>query len=106
MAGRHRESVHAYKRALELRPDDVAALAGAGLFHYEAGDYKEAIEALEKSISLSPQANANADAYSLIAAARMWLGDLPDAIRANEEAVKLNPELSEAWQNLGQCYME
>jgi tetratricopeptide (TPR) repeat protein len=106
MAGRRRESVHAYKRALELKPDDVAALSGVGLFHYEAGDYKEAIEALEKSISLSPQANANADAYSLIAAARMWLGDLPDAIRANEEAVKLNPELSEAWQNLGQCYME
>jgi tetratricopeptide (TPR) repeat protein len=106
MAGRRREAITAYKRALEMKPDDVAALYGVGLFQYEVGDYKEAIEALEKSVFLSPQSNANADAYSLIAAARMWLGDLPDAIRANEEAVKLDPELLEAWQNLGQCYME
>jgi tetratricopeptide (TPR) repeat protein len=103
-AGKCREAVFAYKKALELKPDEVAAVCGVGLFHYEAGDYKEAIEALEKSIS--PQTNVNADAYSLIAAANMMLGDLPNAMRANEEAVKLNPELLEAWQNLGQCYME
>jgi tetratricopeptide (TPR) repeat protein len=106
MAGRHREAVIAYRRALEMKPDDVAALYGIGLFLYEACDYKEAIEFLEKSISSSPQTNGNADAYSLIAAASMWLGDLPNAMRANEEAVELNPEIWEAWQNLGQCYVE
>ena len=105
-AGRYREAFAAYEQALELKPDDAAALYGIGLFHYEAGDYKEAIEALEKSIAISPQTNANADAFSVIAAARMRLSDLPNAIRANEEAVKLNPEIPEAWQNLGQCYME
>jgi tetratricopeptide (TPR) repeat protein len=40
------------------------------------------------------------------AAARMCLGDFPGALRANEEAVNLDPKLAEAWQNLGQCYME
>jgi tetratricopeptide (TPR) repeat protein len=36
----------------------------------------------------------------------MMLGDLPGAIRAGEEAVKLHPELPETWHNLGQTYLE
>ena len=42
----------------------------------------------------------------MIAAARMMLDDFPDAIRAGEEAVKLDPEVPEVWHNLGQCYLE
>jgi tetratricopeptide (TPR) repeat protein len=103
-AGRCREAVAACERALKLKPNDANALYEIGLSHYGAGDYNEAIEALEKSIS--PQMDWSANAYSMIAAANMMLGDLPNAMRANEEAVKLNPELLEAWQNLGQCYME
>jgi tetratricopeptide (TPR) repeat protein len=103
-AGRSREAVAAYKRALELKPDDVGALYDIGLFHYENGDYNEAIEAMQESISR--QMDPNAYAYSMIGVARMMLGDLPGAIRADEEAVKLNPDLPEVWHNLGQCYME
>jgi tetratricopeptide (TPR) repeat protein len=103
-AGRYREAVAAYRRALELKPEDFAALYEIGLFHYDAGDYKEAIEALEKSIS--PQIDSNVYAYSMIAAARMMLDDLPGAIRTGEEAVTLNPEIPETWHNLGQCYLE
>jgi tetratricopeptide (TPR) repeat protein len=103
-AGKSRDAVLAYTRALELKPDDGSALYEIGLFHYEAGDYKEAIEALERSVPLQPDTSANA--YSVIAGARMWLGDLPNAIHTKKQAVKLNPELSEAWHNLGQCYLE
>jgi type IV pilus assembly protein PilF len=42
----------------------------------------------------------------MIGVAKMMLGDLPGAIQADEEAVKLNPELPEVWHNLGSCYME
>jgi tetratricopeptide (TPR) repeat protein len=42
----------------------------------------------------------------MIAAARMMLGDHLEAIQANEEALKLNPDFSEAWHNMGQCYLE
>jgi tetratricopeptide (TPR) repeat protein len=104
MAGRFRDAVLAYRRALKLKPDDGAAIYQIGLFHYEAGDYTEAIEALEKSIRLQP--DSSADAHSVIVMARMMLGDLPGAIRAGEEAVKLNPELPETWHNLGQTYLE
>ena len=50
--------------------------------------------------------NPSAYAHCVIGVARMMLGDLPGAIQANEEAVKLNPELPEVWHNLGSCYME
>jgi tetratricopeptide (TPR) repeat protein len=103
-AGNHHEAIAAYKKALELKPDDGAALYELGLFQYDAGNYTEAIEALDKSIS--QQTDSSAYAYSMIAAARMMSGDLPAAIRAHEEALKLNPELPEVWHNLGQCYLE
>jgi superkiller protein 3 len=103
-AGNCREAVAAYERALELKPNDADALYGVGLFHYENGDYNEAIEAMQKSISR--QMNPNAYAHSMIGVAKMMLGDLPGAIQADEEAVKLNPELPEVWHNLGSCYME
>jgi tetratricopeptide (TPR) repeat protein len=103
-AGRCREAVAAYKKALQLKPDDVHALYEIGLFHYENGDYNEAIEAMQKSISR--QMDPNAHAYSMIAAARMMVGDLPGAIRAAKEAVKLNPDFPEVWHNLGNCCVE
>jgi tetratricopeptide (TPR) repeat protein len=103
-AGRCPEAIRAYNRALELKPDDGAALYEIGLFHYEVGDYSQAIEALEKSIPTQP--HSASCAHEMIAAAQMMLGDLPGAIQAHEEAVKLDPDFSEAWHNLGQCYME
>jgi tetratricopeptide (TPR) repeat protein len=58
--------------------------------------------AVEAAICLQP----DADAYGVLAAARLGQGDHEGALRANLEALRLNPEFPQAWHNLGQTYLE
>ncbi len=59
--GKYRDSATAYRRVLQLRPDDIAASSGLGLSLYAAGDYtasepllQRVVEDLEKTRTSSP----------------------------------------------------
>ena len=99
--GRYREAISALQRALEVDltfPIDYSI----GLYHCYLKEYREAIEAEERVLSLGQ----DADAYCVIAASLGGLGDHEGAIRAARQALELKPEFPEAWYNLGQAYFE
>lgn len=48
----HGSSVKAYRRVLELRPDDDVALNNLALMYHRSGDFETAAELFEKAISL------------------------------------------------------
>jgi tetratricopeptide (TPR) repeat protein len=73
-----------------------------GLYHCYLKEYREAMEAEERALSLGP----DADAYCVLAASLGGLGDHEGAIRAARQALELEPEFPEAWYNLGNAYFE
>src|SRR5216683_5811228 len=73
-----------------------------GLYHCYLKEYREAMEAVERVLSLGP----DADAYCVLAASLGGLGDHEGAIRAARQALELEPEFPEAWYNLGNAYFE
>ena len=53
-AGRHREALRLYTRALEIDGDNVDATNMLGAVHYQLGEYDQAIACLERAIVLRP----------------------------------------------------
>jgi predicted O-linked N-acetylglucosamine transferase (SPINDLY family) len=126
--GRVDEAEAELRRALELKPDaDVIRMNLANLLR-DAGRIDDAIEQygqidtpgacmirgalLQQRARLADAAAAwrratelnptSADAHSNLAQALAWLGDASEqAVRAGEEAVRLQPDLAEGWNNLG-----
>jgi GT2 family glycosyltransferase len=53
-AGRHREALRLYTRALEIDPTNVDATHMVGVVHYQLGEYDQAIAWIERAIVLRP----------------------------------------------------
>jgi tetratricopeptide (TPR) repeat protein len=64
--GQHEEAVEAYKKVVELRPDDAEAYRALAAGEEDAGKMREARESLEHSLALDPnQPSAYQDLASL-----------------------------------------
>jgi tetratricopeptide (TPR) repeat protein len=99
--GRFRDALHSFHVALELKPDFPLDYS-IGLCHLHLREYAESIEAAERFLS----GQADADAYSLIASAKLGQTDYEGALCAARQATDMNPMLHEAWHNLGIAYFE
>jgi tetratricopeptide (TPR) repeat protein len=99
--GRYREAILALQRASEVDPTFPTDYS-IGLYHCYLKEYREAMEAEERVLSLGP----DADAYCVLGASLGGLGDQQGAIRAARQALELKPEFPEAWYNLGNAYFE
>jgi tetratricopeptide (TPR) repeat protein/TolB-like protein len=99
-AGRLQEAARSYLRVTELQPDNAWAFGNLGVTYMELGANRRAIESLEKSLAITP------DAYTFanLGTVRYWQGDFEGAARATQDAIKLLPD--EAWihRNLGDIY--
>lgn len=67
---------------------DPAMLYNQGIIYWNAGKYPEAKAEFEKTIKADPKM---AEAYFRLGMANVNLGQLPDAVKALEEYVKLSP---------------
>jgi tetratricopeptide (TPR) repeat protein len=79
----------------ERKGDDALALA-------EKGDYKGALAATRQAADLDP---LSVDPYFDRAAVEDAAGNKPAARQALEQAVQLQPASPEAWQRLGEYYL-
>jgi len=122
----HRGAVQEFERALALELDDVRAERGLFRSKLHVGDYQEVIGALQGRDQLSPElavilgraylADGNVEGARLmfqsgadLAEGRLglalvaWqLGDAQTADRNFEQAVRLAPEVAEAWLRKGE----
>ncbi len=95
-------SLHAQARAAELLPDDASAQAGWGDALFNHADYRGAIAAYQRALTLvrAPALLNN------LGNAQKAAGDIHSAQRSYEEATQLNPQFSLALYNLGLCHRD
>ena len=54
----YQQAINDINKAVEMTPEDIAMWVEKGSVHLRVGQHNEAIEALEKAISLDPKAAA------------------------------------------------
>ena len=98
-AGEHDKSIAAYRQALEKDAKSAAALRGLGSELVRAGDLTKGAEMLERAPRDAPTLHELARAYR-------EAGRPGEAIAALEAAVKIDPDLTEARDSLGNMLLE
>ncbi len=95
-------SLHAQARAAELLPDDVSAQTGLGDALFNHGDYRAAITAYQRALTLvrAPALLNN------LGNAHKAAGDIHSAQLSYEEATQLDPQFALALYNLGLCHRD
>ena len=99
--GRYDEAVEAYKKAVELDPDDAYPWNGLGEVYRHLGRYDEAIKAYQKAIEL----DANyAYPWNNLGNVHAALGRYDEAIKAYQKAIELDANYAYPSNNLGNIY--
>jgi superkiller protein 3 len=99
--GKYDEALAAFRKVVELNPDDGEAWVYIGTILLTKRDYDGAIPALEKGLTQSlPPAVAAPGWVNLGVAYQIGRRDLEKAITAYTKAVSLKPDLPEAHFNL------
>jgi aspartate beta-hydroxylase len=87
--GRFADAERASRAVLERSPDDVEALNIVGLAAIRDGEPARAMALLERATRIDP---ANPVSFHHLGRAREMVGDLPSALMALQEALRLKPE--------------
>ncbi len=91
------------KKISQAREKDPRYQYSLGVFYLNNGNADEAIEYLNRSLSLDPR---NYLAYNARGLATAMKGNLPEAVKDYEKCLELAPDFSEARNNLGSVYQE
>ena len=85
-----------------LAPEQSAGFVNLGAAYNQLAKYSQAVEVLTKANKLQPTAAA----YHNLGLAHRHLKNWPSAKTAYREALRLNPNLAEAHENLARVYVE
>ena len=100
-AGKYKDAVEAYSRALRLKQDSPTLYHNLGMAYVQLGRYREAIQAFEQTTRLNPNDGA---AHSVLGAMSLYFGQYEQAGVALKRAISLNGGDVEALNNLGVTY--
>ena len=89
-----------YRKALELKPDNVKALNNLGLALAGQGKLDEAVDGYRRAVELKPD---HANAHNNLGLALMNQGKLDEAVTAYRKALELEPDHANAHNNLLLC---
>ena len=97
-AGSLAEAESLYLRILEADPEYADALHLLGLIAYQRGDNMQAVEYMEKAVTI----NSSASIYhNNLGSVFMNLKETEMAVRCFRKAILLNPDYVEAYNNMG-----
>ncbi|MCL5035613.1 MAG: tetratricopeptide repeat protein [Chloroflexi bacterium] len=111
--GRGSDSIVAFKKALELEPNNPDILHDLGFSYQWKGETESAIECYKKALKINPNHIAShknlADAYMILMAtqprgSKEWNDLWDNAYREAEIAIKLNPDEWGAYYIMGQLH--
>ena len=91
-------AIPAWKKALELAPEDPRGHNNLGVALVESGRFDEAIVEYRRSIELNPNSSQT---HNNLGSALAEKGDMEDALPEFQKAVQLNPDNAAAHINLG-----
>lgn len=100
-AGQFAEAIRSYRQAAELAPDDCRVLTGWGVAALRRGDYREAIEALERARAVYQEKIPTAVWYWARSLASAAMGSVEEAEKILREGVAHYPEDVVLRNNLG-----
>ena len=96
--GKLEEAITAYKKAIELDPNDAAAYGNLGIALRKQGKLEEAITAYKQAIELNPN---DAAAYGNLGNALDDQEKIEEAIAAYKKAIAIDPNDATTYYNLG-----
>lgn len=102
-AGRPREALAAFRRALALNPHNAALLSNLGVVLANLGEHEEAVRFYRQGIKIEPEASY---IQSNLADALMKLSRYDEAVAVATRACSLAPGNYEALNNLGSSLFE
>lgn len=91
----------AYQQAIKLKPDYVEAINNLGTIYYAKKSYRRAISYYRKAISLAPEDPRSASFYLNMGVALFARKEYDECAKANQMALKLDPEVFERRGNFG-----
>jgi len=94
---RYEDAERSFRAVTELTPDNPMAFRNLGSTYLKLGRYEEAFAALQKSVTLDP----NAGAYSNLGMGYYLKGRYAEAAAMLEKATQLTPDNESYWGNLG-----
>jgi tetratricopeptide (TPR) repeat protein len=95
--GRYEEAADNYRRVISLDPENTQGYDNLGAALMMSGNFAAAAPAFGRSIEIAPSRYA----YSNLGMLHYYLGDLEQAIAAQERAAELAPNDHLTWSNLG-----
>jgi tetratricopeptide (TPR) repeat protein len=96
-------AVMAFRKALEIKPDDATTLLNLGMTYSNSGDLENAMACYQQAANLAPE---NAMIFVNWGIALRRQGNAQAAIEAYRRAIDANPHLALAHFNLGNVYYE
>ena len=101
--GKYTQAIAAYRRALQITPDNAELYSNLAAAYLDAGGQQslaQAEQALRKSLALNPSYPAYANLGNLYLQEKRY----PEAATATEQALKLNGNDYQVWNNLMLAY--
>ncbi len=102
LLGKPDEAYSHFQAAAEINPVDPMSRSNLGVYLQEHGRLPEAMEQYNRTISLTSDAGLLAATYANLGAAYRKLGEDEKARDSYDQALKLNPNQSNAYLGLGQ----
>jgi protein O-GlcNAc transferase len=96
-SGKLLDAERMYRQVLGRFPQEVNALGLLGVLLHQTGKHEEAIAMLRQAIEVQ----ATADHFVNLSQAYRAAGRKQESLAACEQAVRMAPQLPEAWNNLG-----
>jgi cytochrome c-type biogenesis protein CcmH/NrfG len=87
---RFEDAIDAYQKSLAIEPDNPAVLTDMGVMYRRSGDPEKAVQAFDQAVSVSPGFETALFNKGVVLMAD--LNDLPGAMAAWKELVKINPD--------------
>jgi cytochrome c-type biogenesis protein CcmH/NrfG len=88
------KAIQAYQRSLAIEPDNPAVLTDLGVMYRRNGDPEKAVQAFDQAVAASPGFETALFNKGVVLMAD--LNDLPGAMAAWEELVRINPDATTA----------
>jgi eukaryotic-like serine/threonine-protein kinase len=95
--GRYTEAIASFDRMRELAPDHTRAYSNLAAAYHQIGRADQSAEVLQRALEIAPDSLT----YSNLGTYLYFQGKYPEAVRAFDEAVRLNANAYQRWGNLG-----
>ena len=100
--GRFKDAAAEFQKVVEGAPDNLNGYTNLGGTMEQMGQYQDAITVFKKGLSVGQ----NADTWTDLGAAYMFLGENAKAVEAMQKATELKPHDHRLWRNLGDSYRQ